>query len=166
VDYLKATHDYYLNYELREIEKMVHNLIHDDGDGEDKVHIIVRFFDNYKQEVLTHIEDEEVTVFPYVKNLKNALEGQKLTNQQKKLLCDFSITSFEANHSDIDMKLTDLKNLLVKYFPGKPNNYVCNELIFRLARFEKDLKDHARIEDKILVSKVKLLEKELNTKII
>jgi regulator of cell morphogenesis and NO signaling len=80
----------------------------------------------------------------------------------KKTSSKYNIHSFEKEHSSVDIKLNDLKNLIVKYIEPVYNNNVCNDFLINLYRFEKDIKDHARIEDKILIPQVVELEKQLN----
>ena len=64
--------------------------------------------------------------------------------------------------ANVDIKLNDLKNLIIKYIEPVYNENVCNEFLIAMSDFEKDIKDHARIEDKILVPMVISIEKELN----
>lgn len=59
----------------------------------------------------------------------------------------------------MDEKMFDLKNIIIKYLPPNYNQNIGNSLLSNLFMFEKDLKNHARIEDKILIPKVKQLEK-------
>lgn len=99
------------------------------------------FYKKYEQELILHINDEEERVFPYVINL--AENGEKPEN--------YSIQSFEKEHTNVDEKLNDLKNLVIKYIKPEYDENICNEFLITLFRFEKDIKDHARIEDKILL---------------
>ena len=69
---------------------------------------------------------------------------------------------YEEEHEEIDEKLYDLKNILIKYVSGDFEQAVCNEIIFELFRLEKDIKDHSRIENNILMPLVKEMEKSLN----
>jgi regulator of cell morphogenesis and NO signaling len=59
----------------------------------------------------------------------------------------------------VEEKLNDLKNLIIKYIPPEYDENVCNEFLLTLALFEKDLEDHARIENKILTPLVLEIEK-------
>ena len=59
------------------------------------------------------------------------------------------------------MNVTDLKNLIIKYIKPNYNELICNELLIEIFRFEKDILNHARIEDAILVPQVKQLQKNI-----
>jgi regulator of cell morphogenesis and NO signaling len=101
---------------------------------------------------LLHVNEEELDVFPYVTSLVN----------NKKVSPNYRIHAFEKEHANVDIKLNDLKNLIVKYIEPVYDNNICNDFLIHLFHFEKDIKDHARIEDKILIPQVVEVEKQLN----
>lgn len=150
VDYLRQTHRYYIEYTVPEIERLL-NLLLKSSDAQN-LHLIEKFYLDYKVELIEHIQNEESQVFPYVLNIVN--NNQRIEN--------YSIHSFEREHTDLDEKLSDLRNLIIKYLEPTYNDNNCNDFLFALQRFEDDLKDHARIEDKILVPIVAKIEGQLN----
>lgn len=154
IDYLKKTHKHYIEYVLPKLELLLRQLIESNKTEIHQLDIIEQFYLKYKEELLIHINEEEQEVFPYIANL--------MDNNQKNT--QYNIHSFEKEHSNVDIKLNDLKNLIVKYIEPVYNNNICNEFLITLYRFEKDIKDHARIEDKILIPQVVELEKRLNEK--
>ncbi len=152
VNYLTETHKYYINYVLPKIERLINRLINESNSEIKELKLINAFYKKYKNELLFHIDNEEEFVFPYVLSLL----GNKNASGT-----NFTIHSFEEEHANIDIKLNDLKNLVIKYIEPVYDEHVCNEFLFTLFLFEKDLKDHARIEDKILIPQVIKIEKEL-----
>ena len=76
----------------------------------------------------------------------------------------YNIAIFEQNHESIDSKLSDLKNILIKYFPAQKPNYLLNEVLFDLSSCEKDLDKHNRVEDHFFVPITETLEKALSNK--
>jgi Hemerythrin HHE cation binding domain. len=118
------------------------------GTSDDVTFVIRRFFDEYADEVNKHMQYEETTVFPYVSDL---LEGKK----DKK----YSISVFQKKHDQIEMKITELKNILIKYYPGAANNML-NSVLFDIFYTEEDLSSHNRIEDFILIPAIQDLEKQ------
>ena len=109
---------------------------------------IRRFFDEYAEEVHKHMSYEEKTVFPYVRNL---LEGKKDPK--------YNITIFRKRHDQIEMKITELKNLILKYYPG-PDSNLLNSVLFDIFATEQDLASHNRVEDYIFVPAILSLEKQ------
>lgn len=152
LDYLKKTHQYYLSYVLPRIEGLLEKLISGCRDECTQLDLINAFYQKYKKELLLHIDDEEKNAFPYVQNL---VEQNRLPETA------YNMHVFEKEHSNVDIKLNDLKNLILKYIEPVYDDNICNEFLITLIRFEKDIMDHARIEDKILVPSVKDLEKKL-----
>lgn len=151
IDYLKKTHLYYIDYVLPKLELLLKQLIESNKTAIQQLDIIKQFYLKYKQELLLHVNEEEKEVFPYIVNLVDKKENSQ-----------YNIHSFEKEHSDVDIKLNDLKNLIIKYIEPVYDNNICNDFLITLFRFEKDIKDHARIEDKILIPMVVELEKQLN----
>ncbi len=145
VDYLRRTHRYYLEYSIPKLDALLHDLVRS-GDRESLL-AISTFYDEYKAEFYAHIEDEEVNVFPYVFSLLES--GNHAA---------YSIINFEKTHTNLDEKLSDLRNLMVKYLKAQYDDNLCYEFLLSLHHLEDDLKDHARIEDHILVPLIKNIE--------
>ncbi len=149
VDYLRKTHHYYISYELPKIEGLLNQMLTGSENDCPSLKLIHEFFIKYRQELVSHIADEEDRVFPYIVNLV-----EKGIHEPK----GYSILNFEKEHTNVDEKLSDLQNLIVKYVEPKYNDNFCNEFLIALDRFETDIKDHARIEDKILVPMILKVE--------
>lgn len=111
--------------------------------------ILNRFYDNYEAEVIHHFNYEETTIFPYIQHLA----GQKTTDPY-----EFNIRQFEDNHTNIDEKLTDLKNIIIKYIPEECSNSIMFEVLYNICRIERDLKKHSIVENKLLIPLVCKLE--------
>jgi regulator of cell morphogenesis and NO signaling len=155
VDYLRRTHQYYLGWVIPKMERQLEELMISSERQDKNLMLITFFFRKYKSELLAHIQDEEDSVFPYVLRVAEAYEkGGKLSEADLKK----SILTYEKEHSDVDEKLADLKSLVVKFLHADYNDNLCNDFLITLFRFERDLIDHARIEDKILVPMVSRLE--------
>lgn len=152
IEYLKKTHIYYIEFMLPKLDSLLKQLIKSNKTDIQQLNIIEKFYRKYKTELLLHIKEEEELVFPYITSLiTDKPRGSK-----------YSIRSFEKEHSNVDAQLNDLKNLIIKYAKPVYDNNICNEFIGTLFRFEKDINDHARIEDKILIPQVIEIENTLN----
>ncbi len=149
VDYLRKTHHYYISYELPKIEGLLNQMLTGCENDCPSLKLIHEFFIKYRQELICHIADEEDRVFPYIIKLV-----EKGIHEPK----GYSILNFEKEHTNVDEKLGDLRNLIIKYIEPKYNDNFCNEFLIALDRFETDIKDHARIEDKILVPMILKVE--------
>lgn len=144
--YLHRAHDYFLNFRLPHIRR---KLIEAVSDCPDDVSFVIRkFFDEYAAEVNKHMMYEEKTVFPYVCAL---LKGEKDSK--------YNITIFSKRHDQIEMKIVELKNILIKYYPGKGSDML-NSVLFDVFATEEDLASHNRVEDYLFVPAILALEKQ------
>lgn len=150
IDYLRKTHEYYLNYFLPKLELLLGRLVGEHTGGNQDLKMIVTFYEKYKSELLLHIRDEEENVFPVMIDLYQKKGGE---NRKRKAI------SFKKEHTNVEMKLSDLKNLIIKYLAPTYTDDDFNEFLSTLFRFEKDIIDHARIEDNILVPQILEIEK-------
>lgn len=149
MDYLKRAHAYFLDFELPGIRRNLMDSI-DVSDKEGVAYLILKFFDEYAQEVRRHMEYENKAVFTYVEEL---LKG--------KLSDVYDIATFASKHNQIETKLTELKNIIIKYYPEKENNNRLNSVLFDIFNCENDLASHCQVEDYMFVPAVAQIERRL-----
>ena len=163
-DYLKKTHDYYHQVKVPAIEQLMAQMAHNCYTQRSNINLLTNFFNDYKQELLNHTQREDKIVFPYTLAIEKAFNATKIDKKTVKLMEDYSIDIFESEHDNIEEKLFDLKNIIIKYLPQPKNFQLCNKLLDELFTLEKDLNDHARIEDKVLVPKIRAMESVIRKK--
>lgn len=149
VTYLRNAHNFFIDFKLPLIRRKLIEAIDDSIKEDPYKKMILKFFDDYEQEVQKHMLYENNIVFPYVLRL---CKGEKDP--------EYNIAVFEQNHENIESKLSDLKNILVKYFPSQKPNYLLNEVLFDLADCELDLDRHTKVEDCLFVPLTERLEKK------
>jgi len=148
VDYLRQAHIYFLDFCLPGIRRKLIYAI--DCSDDDVSFLILKFFDEYMKEVRKHMEYEDKTVFTYVDDL--------LVGKRPK---DYQITTFSKHHDSISEKLTELKNILIKYCPDRANKSMLNAALFDIYTCEEGLDSHCKIEDYLFVPAILKLEKRL-----
>lgn len=158
IDYLAKTHRYYLEEKIPEIESLISELINKNQQHKGSFVLLKNFFSEYKQELTSHIQREEKRVYPYVVQLEKAIENGHVPKTLASQMAEYSITDYEAEHENVEEKLYDLKNIIIKYIPSSANEKMVNNILHEVFALENDLKDHARIEDMILVPKVEAME--------
>lgn len=159
VTYLRKTHLYYIQYIIPQMEERLERMRTEHSS--ENLTLLLSFFSNYKHEIKSHIKEEEELVFPYLLALED-FENKKITKADFLLKYkDKHALKSKIEHDDMDDKLLDLKNIIIKYTPPNYNTYACIAFINSLFHFEQDMKNHARIEDKILYPKVLEIEKLL-----
>jgi regulator of cell morphogenesis and NO signaling len=163
IDYLRKSHEYYLNIKIPRIDQLLHQLsLHTAGLSGKSLQPIDRFFREYKQELSTHIAREEEKVYPYVFTVEEAFLSGNPSFEAVCRIREYSIDDYESEHDNVEDKLCDLQNIIIKYLPLPLDMNLCHTILMELFRLESDLNDHARIEDKVLVPKVRYMEKWIN----
>lgn len=145
MQYLKASHAYYLDFQLpfirRELEESLDL-------NNSLAQLIMRFYDEYAHEIKRHMQYEQKTLFPYVQSL---LDGHPAP--------DYSIETFSRHHGAADKKLRELKLLVIKYLPsdGLHNNKLTATL-HDIYDNEVWLCQHSMVEDHVFVPAIRRLE--------
>lgn len=149
VNFLKRTHVYYLNYTLPRIENLLRQLSAECPENKPLAMIEQYYFD-YKKQLTIHIDYEETELFPLI---------VEIVKKQSKISenADYYSDKIQHEHVNVEDKLSDLKTILIKFLPAEVNENSANELLFEISRFEQELLDHARFEDKILIPKLIIL---------
>lgn len=148
MDYLQQAHSYFLDFNLPAIRRKLIDAI--DCSQDDVAFLILKFYDEYVNEVRAHMGYENDIVFKYVNAL---LKGEDTAG--------YHIGIFSARHNQIETKLTELKNIIVKYYPAKSNNNLLNSVLFDIYSCEKDLCSHCRVEDYMFVPLIVEFEKKI-----
>lgn len=148
VDYLRQAHIYFLEFCLPAIRRKLIEAI--DCSENDVSFLILKFFDEYMREVRKHMEYEELTVFKYVDAL---MQG----NAPK----DYQISTFSKHHDQVGERLTELKNIIIKYCPANANNNLLNAALFDIYVCEEGLESHCRVEDFLFVPAILKVERRI-----
>ncbi len=164
VNYLKATHQYYLERVIPEIENRINALIQHSVLDQKQFLLVRNFFEEYKTELYTHVKLEEKSVYPYVVQVYEAFHKDVADKSLMQRIAENPISSYAKEHSDIESKLFDLKNILIKYLPKNQDSYLKNQVLNALFKLENDLNDHSRIENMVLVPMIEEMEKKLIAK--
>jgi regulator of cell morphogenesis and NO signaling len=145
IRYLKNSHTDYLKNRIPRLSKNILDVIPDPHRA-----MFGKFCEKYENEVAAHLEYEEKVVFPYIASI---LQGNKVS--------DYRIETFEDNHSDIEESLTDLKNILIKYLPESAASDEIRKILLDIFFLEDDLNKHTILEEKIMVSLVERIERNI-----
>ncbi len=147
VEYLHNSHSFYLDKEFASLDRNM-KVLTESCDALQKK-ILMRFFEEYRTQIVNHFAYEETVVFPYVRALVNGEISE-----------GYSIEQFEENHSNINEALNDLKNIIMKYIPDTCDAVIQNEVLYGIFRFEEDLRKHTAIEDRVLIPMVNRMEEK------
>ncbi len=127
--YLRNAHTYFLDFRLPRLRRSLIEAIIP-ADPTTKIPgLILRCYDEFVEEIRTHIEHENAGQFE-----EHEHDDQRITD-----------------------KLTEIKNLIIKYYPTDPaaaestHTYTLIGVMSDLWHTEQDFADHCAIEDEILI---------------
>lgn len=145
LQYLKASHDYFIGFQLPFIRKELADAL---DENDNLARLILKLYDEYSRSVTQHMKYEEKTVFPYVESL---IAGKPMAN--------YAIDMYSKHHGQESMKLRELKSIIIKYFPGDSlRNNQLSATLYDIYNNEEWLALHAEVEDKIFIPAIKYLE--------
>lgn len=159
IDYLKRTHQYYLDKKIPEIEQSFTFLCKDYSFSHPQLLVLASMFMNYKRDLVEHIEVEEYVLFPYINELQKVKDGKK--KYQAYGLDKYSISNFHDEHHHEEEVLTKIRTTIERRFrrtiPPLPFRIFLNQI----ECLETDLLRHAKIEDQVLLPLALKLEHEV-----
>lgn len=146
IPYLRLSHEYYVSKRLPHIESHLHHIA--EQLPERVALVFLKFFEQYRREVVDHFQHEEKLVYPHVEAL-----------QQGKADRSYSIGAFIESHGNLEDKLSDLVLIIFKYLPEQVTSDDAVDVVHDILQLSSDLNRHSLIEEKVLVPYVKHLEK-------
>ena len=129
LSYLENSHKYYLEERIPYLEKLLNEFKQNVSHPATKQ--LEKFFNQYIVEVKEHLAYEDQTAFRYVAKLSDYIKRNKTGVFE----IDYRIGVFEERHDNIEEKLSDLKNLLIKYFPATNDRYIRIRILNELMDF-------------------------------
>lgn len=148
MSYLQNSHSYFLEYRLPGIRKALFEAI--DHSQTELNEVVINYFDDYILEVKNHMDYEDKVVFPYVRKL---IMGERTTG--------YHIGVFTKQHDQVETKLTEFKELIIRYYPTKGTNEVLS-VLFDIFNCEADLYFHHLLEEKLFTPAIKDIENSVN----
>ncbi len=154
IKFLKNNHKYYKEEKYPEIKNCIKKL-HKNHNTKD-IELIETFFNEYFHEVLEHLHYEDEIVFPYFHELVGESQGGRKHS--------FSVKQYREHHTDIETKLCDLQNLMLKHIHLQEDLSTRKQFLDHLFELDFDLKIHSTIEDRILIPIIEKIENNENDK--
>ena len=149
LDFLRKGHRYYMDIMVPNLASSLERMTAPCREYQRQM--FWKFFSDYKEELLNHFSYEENVVFPYIEAMLNDENGGQ-----------YSIGEYEQNHSNVQEKLDDLKNLITKYLPAECRQEDAGQVLNDLYALELDLGKHTFIEDDVLIPAATRLEQQMS----
>ncbi len=150
--YLKNSHSYFVDFRLPNIRRKLLESLNCSGNNRVSF-LVLRFYDDYAAEVARHMSYEDSTVHPFVSSL---LQGKRPSRTFAEV-----VQEQEDNHISIEKSISDLKNIIIKYYPSGNNATLMGEVLMDIFMTEEDLLVHCQMEDSLFAESVRRLEKSV-----
>ncbi len=152
IAYLKNSHTYFVDYRLPQIRRKLISAIDCSADNQ-LAFLILKFYDEYAQEVASHMGYENSTVHPHAEMLlQGKLPAAPFTSV---------VHQHTTNHGNMERSLAELKNIIIKYYPSGAHASLLNDVLMDIFIMEEDLLTHCQLEDTLFADCVIRLEREV-----
>lgn len=130
IHYLRATHNYYIDYMLPHAEKHLEEILAYCDTLSNKQ--LRRFYGDYVRCIEEHLKQEEDTLFTAIDSGMSACRAQKF--------------DLDMPHTDIDDRTSDIASLIIKYLPEEAPTQLRCAMLKDIYSLRDDLRRHAAVE--------------------
>lgn len=151
--YLTLSHSYFVEFRLPAIRRKLIEAI--DCSARNQIaFLILKFYDEFAAEVSRHMDYENRNIHTYVEELlagKAPERGMGIGSLQHQ---------HHDNHAQVEKSSSELKNIIIKYYPSDSNGQLLNDVLMDIYIMEEDLFSHCHLEDTLFAEAVSQLEEE------
>lgn len=163
IEYLKHSHFLFIKKRLPYLSNLIAGISNDEHDGVGKdLKFIFPFF---VEDFIKHIYEEEDTLFHYILDLQSVAAKRNTLTKVYFKMEKFSIREFALGHSLDDDEMKGIRELTNNYRIDDSISLHLRVIYQELEAFEKELINHAAIENQVLFPKAHMLEVEISNKI-
>lgn len=160
-DYIENIHHSYVKQNIPVISELATKVARVHGAHNPETVKINEVFSEIAKELSTHLQKEELILFPYIKKIEAATENKALFAEPHFGTVKKPIVIMEQEHEAAGELMEEIY-LLSNHF--EPPDYACNSyrlLYNSLAEFREDLHRHIHLENNILFPKAITLETQV-----
>lgn len=139
-DHIEQVHHQYLREELPRLDFMTRKVAAVHGQDEPRLLEVRRVFEAFQAEMVSHTQEEDIVVFPAIRNLESG----------KRTPLDAAFAKLESEHENAGAALAHFKELTDNYTPPE---WACNTfraLYDGLAQLEQHTHQHVHQENNVL----------------
>lgn len=160
-DYIINTHHQYVKENTSFIMELANKVARVHGEAHPETVRVAELFSIVGQELLQHLNKEEIILFPFIKALSAAQRDGGALPESAFGSASAPIQMMEAEHEQAGELMHQIREVTNNFSlpPHACNSYTI--LYKKLDEFENDLHKHVHLENNILFPKSLLAEKEL-----
>jgi regulator of cell morphogenesis and NO signaling len=161
IEYLKHAHYLFIKHKLPFVLKLIQNFKTSHADYTQVEKDLKVLFPLFMEDFIHHIYQEEDTLFKYINKLERAKQGRYHASRLYFAMEKYSLQECALEHKGHDDEMIGIRKITKDYFLTPEAPLQVKVIFSELIQFEKDLREHARIENEILFPKAMLLESEV-----
>jgi regulator of cell morphogenesis and NO signaling len=160
-DYIVNTHHKYVSKAIPQILPLAQKVAEVHGEKHPEVVVINELFNGLADELMSHMQKEEMILFPYIKKLVVEESAGKCDDPACFGSIGSPISVLEAEHENAGVILKELYRLSAGYQVPEDACNTFRVLFGKLKEFEDDLHRHIHLENNILFPKAIEMEQAL-----
>jgi regulator of cell morphogenesis and NO signaling len=162
IDYILETHHEYVEEKVPILFTYLDKLCRVHGERHPELFEINNLFKISGGELLNHLKKEEIVLFPFIKQMANAIKNNETIVQPQFGKVENPIAMLQQDHEmegDLFAKISELTN---NYTPPADACETYKVTFAMLKEFEQDLHKHIHLENNILFQKARELEERFS----
>lgn len=162
IDYILETHHEYIQEKTPILLMYLDKLCKVHGERHPELFEINNLFQISANELLNHLQKEEIVLFPFIKTMTNAIKNKETIQQPGFGTVENPIAMLKHDHEtegDLFAKISELTN---EYNPPSDACQTYKVTFAMLKEYEQDLHKHIHLENNILFKKAIELEEKFN----
>lgn len=148
IEHIVATHHIYTRHELARLSQLIKKLNIKHGERYPYIAELRNIFEELKDSLLSHMDEEEQVVFPLIASLGR---GEAAQGEAK-----VDLTSLDKDHLETGDAFEKIKKLTDGYTPPEGACMTHIVVLDSLERLEQNLHEHIHKEAQILFPRVKI----------
>ncbi|MDP2336751.1 MAG: iron-sulfur cluster repair di-iron protein [Bacteroidota bacterium] len=160
-DYIQNTHHQYVSKAIPQILPLAQKVADVHGEHHSEVIRINELFQDLAEELLSHMQKEELILFPYIKELVASKSDGNCAGDSCFGTVAGPISVMEQEHENAGVILKELFRLSDGYTVPDDACNTFRVLFGKMKEFEDDLHRHIHLENNILFPKAIMLEQAL-----
>jgi len=157
-DYIQNTHHQYVKKAITQILPLAQKVADVHGENHSEVIRINELFKDLAEELLSHLQKEEMILFPYIKKLVADESAGKCNDPGCFGSIGSPISVMEAEHENAGVILKEMYRISNGYSAPEDACNTFRVLYGKLKEFEDDLHRHIHLENNLLFPKAIELE--------
>ena len=159
-EYIEKKHHHYVAQKTKILLPFLNQICNVHSEKHSELLEIKELFTNCSEEMSEHIQTEETVLFPYIKNLVNALIVDELIMRPNFETVENPIELLMAEHIAESIRFKEIANLSNNFTPPADACSTYKVTFDLLKEFQQDMAKHIFLENNILFPKAIQLEKD------